>query len=417
MVLLTAVLNSGFVLLFPRLRQYPNRYKPYTYNIPSLNRMTKKILVSTLLFLSYSYNSSAQVAKKVVENFKSLKNLTYTSTVREKDFFSDKISYDTTTALISVEQTKMKSFKIKGINQEEIFDGNKLFKINLNDSTYRVSLNTENSLYFYRSLPYFVKEIEESVMKQKSIIQLADSILNGISYYYLHITNLDSIKNGKRIFNLASLLVDKKTYLPYYYKSAMQGFIDGTNTFLTTFSEYYFSDYKINNKAFPDLTVAQVPSYFTLEKPKKSLPLLKSGTKAPDVGLSYADGSVFNLEKEKGKIVLLNFTVNGCPHCVEAIETLNRLFAKYKSGDFRIVSINAYDTNEAVLKYNRRFNVEYPTFIKSDNMNKILEDYHIDGYPTFYLIDKAGNIAKSFSGYYATLEKELISSIDKLNEL
>ena len=378
--------------------------------------MTKNIFISTLLFLSCSYKSNAQVAEKIVKNFNSLKNVTYTSTAREKDFFSDEISNDTTRALISIESTKMNSFKIKGTNLEEIFDGNKLFKLNFSDSTYRVSLK-ENSVYLYSSLPYLVNEIGKSIKEKKLITQLPDSIIKGISYYYFHITNSDTIKNNKRIFNLVSLLVDKKTYLPYYYKRDIQGFIDGTNTFGTIFSEYYFSNYKINDNTFPDLTVAQVSSNFTLEKPKKSFPLLKSGTKAPEVELSYADGNVFNLEKEKGKVILLNFTINGCPHCVEAIETLNRLFTKYKSEDLQIVSFDPYDTKNSILKFNNRFNVKFPTFIKSEKTNKILEDYHVDSYPTFYLIDKKGSIARTFSGYYPTLEAELNSAIDSINDL
>jgi thiol-disulfide isomerase/thioredoxin len=379
--------------------------------------MKKNTVVITWLFLSCSWNSNAQIVEKIVKNFTGYGNVTYTSTLREKDFFSDNISNDTIRALISTEPGKLKPFKIKGTSQEEIYDGNKLFRLDFGNSTYRVSKKTENSFYFYRSLSYLISGIEENVKKNNLIIQLPDSIIKGVSYYYLHIINLDTIKNNKRIFNLVSLLVDKKTYLPYYYKNDIQGFIDGTNTFVTSFFEYYFFDYKINNKSFPDLTLTQVPSNFTLKKPTKPLLLLENGTKAPEVELSYAGGNVFNLEKGKGKVILLNFTMNGCPHCVESIETLNRLFAKYKSDDFIIVSINPFDTQESVLNFNSRFNVKYPAFISSEKSNKNIENYHVGGYPTFYLINKQGNIAKGFSGYYSTLEEELVDSIDMLKGL
>lgn len=380
--------------------------------------MKQTIAISILFYFLSPLNIKGQTLEKTIQTFNSLKNISYTATFKQKEFFSDKVLYDTIKAKIAIYSDKSNAYKVRGTKDEKIFDGNKLFVLNLSDSTYNLSNTLESSVYSYKSpLSFLITELENDVQKNKPVVKLPDSSFNHKLYHHFKIIKLDSIENNKQVFRIISLLIDSKTHLPFYYRNDSQGFIDGTTTFIDFFSESKFSNYRINNKQFPDLSTAQIPKYFTLEKPAKFLPPLNVGTKAPNLDLFYSDNNIFNLEKEKGKIVLLNFTTNGCPHCVESVETLNNLYQKYKNSDFIIVSVNPFDDKESIQKFNRRYNVQYPEFISHIKTNKNVENYHVNAYPTFYLIDKEGNIAKSFIGYYPALEKDLISSIDDLNGL
>lgn len=374
----------------------------------------KKITICFLVLLWGSLTSEAQVAEKVVENFKNLKSISYQSAVRNKDFFSDVVYSDTIFSLISLEKLQPKSFKINGLQQSDWFNGINLFRLNPKDSTYRISEGMDKSLNFYKSLPYYITMLEKSLKENRLIKQLPDSTVNGISYYHLSVINLDSIKYNQRIFDTSSILIDQKNYFPYYYKNEIQGFVDGTNMFVSTFFEYYFSAYQLNDPSFPDLSMIELPYHYTLEKPEKAIPLLKTGTKAPDFKLRSVNGKEFHLAKEKGKIILLNFTMNGCPHCVESIETLNRVFSKYNRDKLLLVGINGYDTEEAIQKFNTKYQVQYPTFHIAGDSQKIIKDYCVTAYPTFYLIDQKGTIAQRFSGFHSGLEKELTNAIDKL---
>ena len=305
-------------------------------------------------------------------------------------------------------------FNATGTGLEEIFDGNKLIRYNLSDSTYRVYTDTKNSIYNSKLVSSIVTTLEDDLKNHFLIKQQKDSLINGKSYYQVRITERDSVVNNKRTFRLVTVLIDKSTHLLYSYKSDQQGFIDGTNIFIKVFSEYHFKDYKVNSKEFAALSPIQIPPYFSLEKPKVSLPQLVKGTKAPEIELFDLIGNPFKLENQKGKIVLLNFTLNGCPHCVESAEMLNKLYAKYSNSDFVIVTINPFDSKESIQKNNARFNIKYSAFKNPVDGKKNIDNYHVVGYPSFYLIDKQGNIARGFTGYYPSLEKELTESISKL---
>jgi hypothetical protein len=54
-----------------------------------------------------------------------------------------------------------------------------------------------------------------------------------------------------------------------------------------------FQTIDLNNKQFANLSTAQVPTYFTLEKPARFLPLLSVGAKAPKLELSYSENRIF----------------------------------------------------------------------------------------------------------------------------
>ncbi|KQC01552.1 redoxin domain-containing protein [Pedobacter sp. Hv1] len=372
--------------------------------------MKPKIILVFLALLGLAVTVNAQVAEQLISRFNHLKNLSYRSTTASKDFFSDQLYFDTLQSTIS-KQSNQLVFSFKGKKQEDIYDGSKLFKLQFSDQTYRLSTNPEQATYYYESLPYLINRIASQLQKGIKAVNFPDSIVNGKSYTHFKIKDLDSIRNNKHVFSQTTVLIDKTTKLPYYYRNNSKGFIDGTNTYLTVFNEYRFTNYKLNVKQPAALTKTMLPANFTLEQPKVPIPLLAKGSIAPEIPLYDLNGGTSQLSAFKGKVVLLNFTVNGCPHCVEAIETLNQLKAQYKASDFAIISINLFDDKTAILKFDKSFDVKYTTY-HSDQTVK--ETYRVEAYPLFYVVDKNGNIANAYSGFSQDLGKQMVQQIKSL---
>lgn len=369
-------------------------------------RVLAVIILGSVTFIP---SLRAQILKETFSRFDSLSNLTYKAVVAEKDLFSNKIFKDTL-ASSYVLSNHQSLFKIAGRNVEEVYDGNKLIKMDLVALTYRIANGVESSRFQTTSIPYIIASLKKDIEKKSPIKLQEDSIINGEKYLHVSITELDTVKKGKRVYRVVQLLVDKINHLPIYYRSDIQGFIDGTDMFVDTYSEVHFYDYQTNQKGLEDLSSFVVPTSFAIEKVSIK-PMLVSGTKAPELDLKDAKGDSFLLKKQKGKVVLLNFTATSCPHGAESINMLNNLYSRYGLKNFTIVTINAGANREDIELYNKKGNVKYPIFISSGTHN--IDSYNVENYPTFYLVDKKGNIIKAFIGYYDSLTEELNSLIKR----
>jgi peroxiredoxin len=365
--------------------------------------MKYKILF--IIAFSVISNSSlfAQILK-TISKFDSLSNLTYEMSIIEKDPFSDKLYKDTLKAYFDISNSK-ELFKVEGKQTLEVYDGGKLIQMDLNNLTYRIHSEIDVSTFRYKSLPYIISTLKKDLNENVPVITHNDSTINGKLYFNIKIIGLDTIKKNKRVYRFVKVLIDKESYLPIWYRNEQQGFIDGTDMFVNTYSEIHFYDYRINKESLNDLSSYIIPSNFTIEKLKDRKPLLIKGSKAPELNLKEINGEPFSLNRQKGKVILLNFTSISCPHSIESVNMLNNLYSEYTKRKFSIITINPFDDKESVEKFNKKLNIKYPVFLNIGVANT--DNYNVYGYPTFYLIDKNGNIIKGFSGYNKSLEYDL----------
>ena len=346
----------------------------------------------------------AQILSETVSRFDALRNLTYKMTIKEKHPISGEVSNDTITATFAFPNSQ-ELFNVVGQTTQEVYDGSKLIKIDLNNRTYTINKGINGTMVQHRMLPYIVSRLKQDLVKNALTRIQKDSVINDIKYFHLTITSRDTIIKGKRVFLIKELLIDKKSYLPIYYKSEQQGFVDGTDIFVDTYDEMRFYDYRLNQEDFSDISEFKIPSNFVVETPQKRKALLTKGSKAPELNLTDINGNIFQLKKQKGKVILLNFTSSYCAHSAEAINMLNNLYSKYGKKNFAIVTINPYDNKEAMEVYNKKGNVKYPIYISSSTHNT--DSYNVYDFPTFYLVGKDGNIIQAFGGYFESTEAEL----------
>jgi len=107
-------------------------------------------------------------------------------------------------------------------------------------------------------------------------------------------------------------------------------------------------------------------------------------------------GTPFHGSELAGKIVLLDFWAVWCPPCLKAIPTLSRLQRDLESSGFQVLGVASYSGSpEDVAAFVKEHDVHYPMVVGDDDL---VERFDVIGYPTYFLIDTEGRIAKKYVG-------------------
>ncbi len=113
--------------------------------------------------------------------------------------------------------------------------------------------------------------------------------------------------------------------------------------------------------------------------------------------LDDSNGGKFDFSTLKGKVVVVDFWDTWCPPCKAEIPGFVKLKEKYKDKDFEIVGVAlGREGKNAVKKFASDYKINYPVVIKN---NDILRTYPpFRGIPTTFILNKKGEIVKTFSG-------------------
>jgi thiol-disulfide isomerase/thioredoxin len=374
-------------------------------------------LLSFILLTSIVLNASAQSLQNTVKQIRSLNQATFTEIIRSKFSFQDDFSVDTFKTRITAVATEPQIggyYLIKGKKDTYLFNGDKGIWLNHRDSTYKMQkeywIGGQNS----RTLLSIANDIEGYLKTPSKIKQLPDTLIGNNAYTHFFVSKTDSLYKGDHIYSYIDIITYKTNSLPFIIRMDSQGFA-GDGARMGMFEQHTFKAYDFNEKNFPDLSVASVPAGYKLPVKKEQLPMLAAGTRAPLLKLKDINGRDFDMAGLHGKMVLLNFTLDGCPHCVNAAQMLTRLNNIYKSKGLEIISIYqlGLDNFKNVTRFDKKFNIKYPSYLTERTAANI---YHLNGYPTFYLVNKQGAVVQAYEGFYAELEKEITEKLAAINE-
>jgi thiol-disulfide isomerase/thioredoxin len=200
------------------------------------------------------------------------------------------------------------------------------------------------------------------------------------------------------------LAIDKKNYMPVYFsrQSTEQQ------------TEAYYSDYKFNAPNSKNLFSKKAfPKNFKFSSELKSIDLtLKAGTEAPDFEITSINDKKIKLSELKGKMVFMYVTEIGCPPCMIALPDINEFAKDYKEIIF--LGIYPLDSKKALLKLSQERDLIFDIFHKAKEIGK---SYGIQGYPTFFIIDKSGTICYSTVGYSKQFKETLKKELEKAFEI
>ena len=125
--------------------------------------------------------------------------------------------------------------------------------------------------------------------------------------------------------------------------------------------------------------------------------------------LKTKDGTDFNFESTKGKVVLVNFWATWCPPCIAEMPSMQLLYDDYKDKiEFVFVSNEEFSViNEFIRKKGYTFDVYNP-------MTEYPEVFNVTSIPRTFLIDKNGRIVIDKTGAANWNSKAVRSTIDDL---
>jgi peroxiredoxin len=335
-------------------------------------------------------------------NYKQKEYTADTLLIRHKDVFQ-KAPEDKTYGYLFSLETLMEPNEFP---RTEYYNGKTILSVYPGDSTYYtrevepsiISQSLIGHLYWIRN---FLKK------KPTHIVRVADTTTNGIDSYHFVINNRDTIINKEHYYSRMHLFIDKLSKLPASIVArAKYENPNGEPTYY--YSETRYFDFKVN-QGNVDIASIRIPVGYHL--PKAAPALLTPGTIAPDWTLLATTGKKVSLSQLKGKVVLMDFYFIGCHNCMDALASLNNLYKKYKNQQFVIASITGRDNLKSVLAFDKSHHIKYPGYV---NGADVVKSYHVDGFPTFYFIDREGKVAHVALGYDKDFEANATSIINAL---
>jgi peroxiredoxin len=135
------------------------------------------------------------------------------------------------------------------------------------------------------------------------------------------------------------------------------------------------------------------------------------GSKAPEFELKDADGTLWRMSDQKGKVVFINFWATWCTTCKAEMPYKENLFEIMKGKPFQMLGMLFKDDPANLTNYYKSQKVSPPTLISEDNESGRM--FGITGVPETFIIDKEGIIREKIVGPREWDNPETLALIEK----
>lgn len=138
------------------------------------------------------------------------------------------------------------------------------------------------------------------------------------------------------------------------------------------------------------------------------------GQPAPDIQLQRLDGSDFQLEALRGRVVVLDFWASWCGPCMQAMPQIDATVAAFADQGVELVSVNLQESREQIEAALERLGIT-PTVVL-DRDGAVAAHYHANAIPQTVVIDREGNIARLYVGAGGQFADQLRAAIEETLE-
>jgi peroxiredoxin len=139
---------------------------------------------------------------------------------------------------------------------------------------------------------------------------------------------------------------------------------------------------------------------------------------APAFTLVDAAGKKVTLADYKGKVIVLDFWATWCGPCISSFPGMQKVVDQYRDNpNVKILFVNTWERADDKVKKATDFLAakKYRFEVLFDKDNSVAEQFTVDGIPTKFVIDQAGNIRFQSIGYGGS-EAGLVSEVAAMVE-
>lgn len=158
--------------------------------------------------------------------------------------------------------------------------------------------------------------------------------------------------------------------------------------------------------------------------PVTQIPLLATGTPAPDFVAIKPDGSELRLSDFRGQVVILDFWAPWCGPCIRAMPYVEKLHQQTRAQGVSALGVCVWDTKENFDKWQVEPKVKTtfpkafdPAGVNRDNQNAdsiAKKFYNVTGIPTLYVIDREGNVVQGILGFSGEPDTRLAEALARV---
>ena len=190
------------------------------------------------------------------------------------------------------------------------------------------------------------------------------------------------------------------------------------------YNEYHILYQELNQPAFSDLSLYQLPASAQAVNPdpadiqniSETTPNVQPGDPLSLPPFPTIQGDTLSLSDFKGKVVLLDFWYIGCGPCVDALPALQQLQDKYRDQGLVVIGLETYQPDPAkISRFLQPRDVDYLQCY-GPGVKEWSRQMQIQAFPTHFLPDREGRAAEVGSGYSPSLMRQSERRIVELLE-
>jgi thiol-disulfide isomerase/thioredoxin len=162
--------------------------------------------------------------------------------------------------------------------------------------------------------------------------------------------------------------------------------------------------------SFREWKLAYTPEPVLPEAGGESSPMLTK--EAPTFTLPLLAGGDFDLAKEKGKVIVLDFWATWCGPCVKSLPDMIAKMAEFDPSKVRFIAVNQAEPTDQVKTFieTRGWKMD----VALDAFQRVGQQFKVEGIPHTVIIDAAGKVAFVKTGYSPDGAEKLAEQVRKL---